>query len=129
MYKTVREKDESAKLVIRQLFGSQFTMLHRDACKKMFGVLAYRVKYLLKDFKAELNDRDKMGISNVLSAVYSIVPNKTLQFSFVDSDFNQLSFNNFFLEKYKERLSDAYKFYAKAFQPRLTNVSNPVFEE
>jgi len=92
-------------------------VLQRDVCRRLFQSLVYRVKYLQKDFKVEFSDN---GNSGVLCAVYCIVPNRTIQFLFIDTHYNQLSFNSLFIEKYKERLSDAYKFYAKVFKPRLT---------
>lgn len=118
VYHRIRESDPSTKTILRRLFEEQFEVLQPDVCKKLFAVVSYRSKYLQKEFKIEMGDRGTL--INVLAAVHFVPENGSIQFQFIDTHYNSLSFNSLFLEKYKERLADSYKFYVKALKPRCT---------
>lgn len=59
------------------------------------------------------------GVARTLVAVYSIIPNCTIQFVFVDIHYGEVSFNNFFIERYRNDFIEAYAFYEKTMKPRL----------
>jgi hypothetical protein len=54
-----------------------------------------------------------------VAAVYTLVPNATIHFTFMDYHYTQVNFNNYFIEKYKEKYPEAYSYYSKVFKPRL----------
>lgn len=108
--------------MLKNIFCSQFTALQKDLFKKLYPVVCYRIRYLQKDFKAEINDKDKSGMATILTAIYAVVPdNRTMQFLLIDNNFNEIGFNNYFIEKYKERFAEPYKFYMQNLKPRITN--------
>jgi hypothetical protein len=104
---------------LRKLYTNNFVTLPRDACKKLFPVALYRLKYTQKEFIGQLDEKERSGLSKTLAAVYAFIPNLTVQFVFVDINYNQVSFNNMFIEKYQDRFPESYKYYSKAFKPRL----------
>ena len=46
---------------------------------------------------------EQSELKNTVAAVYSLVPNGTLQFTFVDDCYTELHFNSFFIDKYQQR--------------------------
>lgn len=56
----------------------------------------------------------------VVVAVYSIIPNGTIQFIFVDTHYGEIGFNNYFIEANKHHFPSAYSYYETTFKPQLS---------
>ena len=56
----------------------------------------------------------------VVVAFYSIIPNGTIQFIFVDTHYGEIGFNNYFIEANKHHFPSAYSYYETTFKPQLS---------
>lgn len=112
-------REQQNRSLFKRLYDENFVSLDKQGCKKLFPVLSYRQKYTQKKFVGELDASEPNGLSKTLAAVYSMVPNATVQFVFIDVCYSQVEFNSFFLEKYRDRFPEAYDYYLKVFLPRL----------
>jgi hypothetical protein len=62
---------------------------------------------------------NQIAKSNI--AVYSIIPNNTLQFCFVDFNYSEITFNSLFVESVKEKFAEAQAFCQKELKKLMRN--------
>lgn len=73
-------------------------------------VVEFRRNYTKQKFVGEFSEEENR-LGKTLVAVYSIIPNGTIQFVFVDIHYNEVSFNNYFLDSHRSHFPRAYEFY------------------
>lgn len=103
--KAAWQQDNSMLNVFKKLY-SNYEQIHQkeyDMCQR---VVEFKGDILHKKWTARQMRR------NVI-AVMTCVPNRTLQFCFVDIRLTEISFNSIFLDRCQEGFPDAYKWAQK----------------
>lgn len=113
------EKDPHARHIVTRTFSDHFKWLSKSACEVLMDIVKYRYSFTHQRYVGDYDYRQH-SLARTLVAVYSIIPNGTIQFIFVDIHYVEISFNNYFIEENKKHFPNAYTFFEKTFKPRLS---------
>ncbi len=100
--------ENEMQLVFRKLYNSNYEQLNKQEFKLFSRAANLRAELIGKEYIANYNSKEKRICKSMISVV-NRVSNRTLQFCFVDIRLTEISFNNFFLDRYQERFPEAHK--------------------
>lgn len=104
--KAMWQDDNDMQQVFRKLYNSTYEQLTLHEFRTLEQAINYRAKLLGKHYIGEY--RNKRICRNMI-AVAASIPNRTIQFCFIDVRLNEISFNSIFLEQCKDRFPQAYE--------------------